>query len=459
MAETIPTLNQSGPNYASNVSYSLAFLGEHTHDGINTGPLINLSSQNVIGDLDIDGYNVSSVRGVILNVQGAPLTGSIDVNELYDVNGDLYFNDSNGDVIQITKDGYVNSSSTTTSSLVLKSITNANYTIASADPYTAFDVSTTSSAVTLTLPVAASVVPGRFYYVYDIGNNAGTLNITIAVAGGSGNTIDALGTTGNATIVLNSNGQSCFLWTDGSGIWFLSMFAQKVYNDIVSLYDQGSSVTFANSSLLAIESSSTLLVDSGASEAVLGTVSVGTGGALNLLSGSGTVFSPGSSLSGTVSSGHLVVGGEIEIASGGTLLTDVGSTTTINSNPTINGNATLNGQIIANGLITSTAGSNIAFSSVGITLPATGSITLTSTQYNHFILLASGPTLTGGVTIVFPNQQGIWIVDTSNINFSGQTITMSESGTGHSTAISAAQLIMVITYSGGAGVTAGKMTT
>lgn len=90
-------------------------------------------------------------------------------------------------------------------------VTAATYTVLVTDYYIGVD--STSNAITLTLPAAATAGPGKTYVVKDEGGQAAANNITID--GDGAETVD-----GTATFDLNSPYAAVTVYTDGSN-WFI----------------------------------------------------------------------------------------------------------------------------------------------------------------------------------------------------------------------------------------------
>lgn len=90
-------------------------------------------------------------------------------------------------------------------------------------------------------------------------------------------------------------------------------------------------------------------------------------------------------------------------------------------------------------------------------LAATGTTTLTQPEYQFPTLVASTVTLTGAVTIVFPNVSGIWLLDLSNVTYAGNSVTV-QSGTAtlllNTSAVSAGTQIFFVKANGSNGITA-----
>jgi hypothetical protein len=77
-----------GPDWALNLNSCLTLLDGHNHSP-GEGVLINPSGMDITSDLDFGGNNATSLRSTRFTVQSAPFSSSLDVNCLYDVNGDL----------------------------------------------------------------------------------------------------------------------------------------------------------------------------------------------------------------------------------------------------------------------------------------------------------------------------------------------------------------------------------
>lgn len=102
----IPTVGtQPGPQYASNVNSSLTLIDAHDHSSGN-GVQITPSGLNISGDLTMNSNNLLAIRSLVLDAQLSPLAGT-ELNRLYDVGGNLYFNDGAGNQIPITNAGAV----------------------------------------------------------------------------------------------------------------------------------------------------------------------------------------------------------------------------------------------------------------------------------------------------------------------------------------------------------------
>lgn len=253
-----------GPEYAEEQTYGVGSNTElmitHNHDGVNGGAQVDLAQQEMGGDLNIDGYNVINAKAFRGQVNPLDLTGISDLNELYNVAGDWYAKDGNGNTIRITQNGALAVGSFP--GLLKLNVTNVtgNYVITVNDTTQAFDVDSTSGAIAITLPIAAAVGSGRFYYFYDVGGMAATHHITIQIAGGSGNSITSQADGGDTEFIMGGTFQSCLMWTDGAANWWVSIFNQYSYSS-------GQNVTFSP----------------GATLQVLGTAEVN--GTLNLSSG------------------------------------------------------------------------------------------------------------------------------------------------------------------------------
>jgi hypothetical protein len=110
-----------GPDYANNLYYSFNILDQHNHS-TGSGNQISQSGLDLVpagtslDSLPFNGGNATLLRSVRFSPQASTLALATDLNCAY-VNGvDLYYNDGNGNVVQITKSGSVNATSSGISS-------------------------------------------------------------------------------------------------------------------------------------------------------------------------------------------------------------------------------------------------------------------------------------------------------------------------------------------------------
>jgi microcystin-dependent protein len=100
----------TGPDYANNVDACLTLIDQHNHSP-GYGVLITPNGLDINIDLPFNSNNATQLRAARFTVQASPLALPTDINELYDLNGDLHFIDNNGNDIQITANGSVNATS------------------------------------------------------------------------------------------------------------------------------------------------------------------------------------------------------------------------------------------------------------------------------------------------------------------------------------------------------------
>lgn len=107
MSLPIPNVGvDPGPDWASNLNSSLTILDQHNHSP-GSGVQINPTGININADLPFNGNNAITLRSVNLAIQPGPLSGIADLGCLYVSGVDLWFNDENGNQIQMTSGGAV----------------------------------------------------------------------------------------------------------------------------------------------------------------------------------------------------------------------------------------------------------------------------------------------------------------------------------------------------------------
>ena len=235
-----------GEDYAVNISNALTTLAHLTHTGAANldGYQIPSAGLNINADVSFQSNNITTLRSARLVSNGSNLSGSGDINCLYDVSGNLWFNNGSGTQIQLTAGSTINSP--TGNSYSTKQVS-TNYTISSLDTYNIFRVISGSGAFTITLPPVNTVATGRFYIIWDQSNLANSNNITIRTNGGD--TIE-----GGTSYVLATNNGSVMLVGDGSSTWSLHKWAQTEY-------DNGETLKFAAGSTLELVNTGALTSD------------------------------------------------------------------------------------------------------------------------------------------------------------------------------------------------------
>ena len=108
MSLTIPLVStQPGPAYATNVNNSLTILDSHDHTSGN-GVAVPTAGLNINADLTINDFALTDAGHIDFTVQGSPLAGASFPGTVYVSGVDLYYNDINGNQIQLTAGGQPN---------------------------------------------------------------------------------------------------------------------------------------------------------------------------------------------------------------------------------------------------------------------------------------------------------------------------------------------------------------
>ena len=376
MSLPVPNLTDPGPDYATNVNASLDIVDGHTHTGAPTDGLqLDLSRQTCAGDVQLNDHNLGTSRSLEFVSQPGDLTGSQDVNCLCVVNNVLGFNNSVGTFLPLT------GSSTAPITNFTPIAVTTNHVILPSDTYNVIDCNA-ASPITITLPAIGAITPnpiGRWFFIRDTSGAAATNPITIAVASASGNTFPTSGTT--ATI--SSNFGYMAFYTDGISFWYA--WTQNAYG-------QGD--------VLNLRTGAVLNVDTGA------TVNVASGAAVGLTAGS-----------------TLTAAGAVGLTAGSTLTAAGAVGLTAGSTLTAAGTATVTGALTIDAAATLNINSVVRLGTASIAL-TTGTVTLSTSQYNSPILNFTG-TLTGDVTVVFPNIVGaVWLLNCASLAVSGHTLSV-----------------------------------
>lgn len=105
----------SGLVWEQNLNADLAILDGHNHSA-GSGVQINPTGLDINSDLTFNANNAIDLRSARFLSQGSPLAGALDLAAVYVSGVDLWFNDVNGNQIQLTAGGAVNATSSGISS-------------------------------------------------------------------------------------------------------------------------------------------------------------------------------------------------------------------------------------------------------------------------------------------------------------------------------------------------------
>lgn len=335
MGQTVPTDSTPGPLYAEDIANNLLYhVAPHTHTGPGNldGYQLGAESLDITSDINFNTTNLNSLRSARFTSQSSSLVGSQDLNSIYVVNGNLFYNNNDGYAVQITTNNTIVDVSNFLTSLTPVSITNpvVPFVIPSSATYNLLEISSSTNAVTITLPIAASVANGRFYFFQDVGGVAETNNVTIQVAGGSGNLIYNSSNAGATSVVLADQNFGGYIYSNGSNNWHIQLFSTLTYNT--------ETITFAGTSDLVIDSALTVglsgVVTVDGNGASGGAVVFDAGSTLHMVNGSTTTLAGTTQITNTAF---------LEASSGATVTLNTGVATTLNGTNSIGGNSTFTG--------------------------------------------------------------------------------------------------------------------
>jgi hypothetical protein len=182
--------------------------------------LIETAALDINADLTFNGFNLDDARSVRMANNGSVLSGGSDVNEVYVVSGNLYYNNAAGTPIQITTQTGLNVLSGSQATYNGYSVT-SNTAISATTLYTSYFINTAANRQ-ITLPAASSAAGRRFTF-YDVTGGANFFTASFVPNGTD--TIEGV----NATY---RNKQPFFgfaLESDGAGGWWTQGIAENAF--------------------------------------------------------------------------------------------------------------------------------------------------------------------------------------------------------------------------------------
>lgn len=211
-----------GPEYAqlvSNALFTLAHL-KHTGEANQDGYQIPSAGINFDEDISAQGNDLTNLRSTRYNDQSFTLNGAGDLDCVYFKDGDLWINNGSGTPVQVTAGSLVNA---TVGSNYVTVETSNNITIDPTDTTVVIAVDTSTNTITVTLPLASDVSPGRFFLIKDATGDGATRHITVNPNGAD--TIDE-----TSTWIIRENYAAIGLVADGNSNWYLFQYNRKIYN-------------------------------------------------------------------------------------------------------------------------------------------------------------------------------------------------------------------------------------
>ena len=221
MGLTNPTPQQEpGPAYAADISNDLVIIDGHDHTN-GKGVLITPQALNLNSDLTFNSNNATGLRSTRLISNNSTIGGVGDLNCVYDVSGDLWFNNGIGTPVRITSGSNVYAPSATSTWSTANTTT--NYVIAAIDTAIVIACDSTSNTINVTLPANSLVSEGRFYIIKDVKGTSQTYNITVLTTGFD--TIDI----SSSSLVIDDNFWSVGFIADHVGNWRVIKFNKYSY--------------------------------------------------------------------------------------------------------------------------------------------------------------------------------------------------------------------------------------
>jgi len=196
---TLPTVSTTiGPQWATELNAAITTIDSHDHSS-GKGTPVPTSGININANLSFNNKNLTDVGAITYNNLSSVIS---DLNSLYVLSGDLYFNDASGSNIRITAAGAINVSSVggiggdyaTTAATVYYTDSTKKYT---------FEDSTSANATIIVGAVEATSITAS-----GASTLSGALTVTgAAIVTGTTTVSGAMTVTGDASFTGNTTGR------------------------------------------------------------------------------------------------------------------------------------------------------------------------------------------------------------------------------------------------------------
>lgn len=209
----LPTVTVTlGPTWATQVNAAFEVIDAHDHTS-GKGVKVPTAGININANLDFNEFELQNLRFASFEQRTSSPSGSDFASSISVFNGDLYFTNTSGVPVQVTSGGTIVSSPGSAQIFEPQDVS-SDLVIAPGDTFVYLIVDT-SSARSITLPLANSVTEGRIYIIKDSSGLSNTNNITVLPSGSD--TIDTI-----ASATINSDFASTTFITNGVDGWFAS---------------------------------------------------------------------------------------------------------------------------------------------------------------------------------------------------------------------------------------------
>jgi hypothetical protein len=198
----------AGPLWAQQLNDAIDTLDAHDHSS-GKGKKVTPSGLDITGDLEFNGNDAKELRTTAFESQGGTLSVA-DTGALYNVGGNLYWNNGSGAAVQVTSGSAVNNS--VTGAFATSTPGAYPYTVVAGDAQKVLLVDT-SSARTINLPAATTAV---LFAIKDKTGSAASNPISVVRSGGD--TIDGSG----STATLDAAYGWWFFVSDGVSNWTIA---------------------------------------------------------------------------------------------------------------------------------------------------------------------------------------------------------------------------------------------
>lgn len=166
MGLTLPTPTSTpGPDWATQLNTAFTTVDSHDHSS-GKGVPIRTAGIAIDADFSINGFNLNASRALRMSNNGSALSLPADLTCLYAAGGNLYYNNSTGQQVQITAGGALNASSiggiggdyaTSTASVFYTSSTTTFTFLQDTNKYAFLDVGATTIRASGTSPNGVTI--------------------------------------------------------------------------------------------------------------------------------------------------------------------------------------------------------------------------------------------------------------------------------------------------------------
>jgi len=197
---------EPGPTYATEINTAFDSIDSHTHVA-GAGALIPTAGLNINANLPLNGYSATTVKSIRCTDQTTALVAAADIGCMYNVGGNMYWNNASGTAIQLTAGSSLNAASIGgIGGDYITSGASMYYTSASATFFLTSSANTPANLSAATVKIAEAITSPNTISLKSPSSLAASYNVTFPAAVPAASQVVVMSSTGSLSVATGGVG-------------------------------------------------------------------------------------------------------------------------------------------------------------------------------------------------------------------------------------------------------------